>query len=122
MQIRSKQRVLPEHIDTLFNEVAKGKVKQNLKSGYQSLHKNDPYAKVCVYYLNRKDNFKVFLNSTDISPDINIAERKISPLALLPYYAKTSIIKTRLRGMNDFYDIDVKALIIGNCTKQYGDI
>lgn len=39
MQIRNKQRVLLEPIDTLFNEVAKGKVKQKLKDGSQSLNK-----------------------------------------------------------------------------------
>ena len=98
MQIRGKQRVLLEHIDTLFNEVAKGKVKQNLKGGYQSLNKNDPYAKACVYYRNRKDNFKVFLDSADVPPDTNIAEREIRPLTLL---RKNINHKHSLEGMND---------------------
>lgn len=98
MQIRGKQRVLLEHIDTLFNEVAKGKVKQNLKGGYQSLNKNDPYAKACVYYLNRKDNFKVFLDAADVPPDTNIAEREIRPLTLL---RKNINHKNSLEGMND---------------------
>lgn len=98
MQIRDRQRVLLEHIDILFNEAAKGKVKQNSKGGYQSLNKNDPYAKACVYYLNRKDNFKVFLNSTDVPPDTNIAEREIRPLTLL---RKNINHKNSLEGMND---------------------
>ena len=98
MQIRSKQRVLLEHIDTLFNEVAKGKVKQNLKGSYQSLNKNDPYAKACVYYLNRKDNFKVFLDAADVPPDTNIAEREIRPLTLL---RKNINHKNSLEGIND---------------------
>lgn len=98
MQIRSKQRVLLEHNDTLFNEAAKGKVKQNLKGGYQSLNKNSPYAKACIYYLNRKDNFKVFLDSAYVPPDTNIAERKIRPLTLL---RKNINHKNSLEVMND---------------------
>ena len=75
---------LMEHVDTIMVSLAEQLCTSNSDgTDYEAKDKNSLYAKATTYYMNRREQFRVFLSDPRVPPDNNAAERAIRPVAVL---------------------------------------
>ncbi len=76
-------RPLMDHIDTIMCELAKTLTRQTRTGKYESLDKTRQAGAAVVYYMNRRENFRVFLDDPRVPPDSNAVEQAIRPTTVL---------------------------------------
>lgn len=82
------QKRLMDYLDELMMELKEGAVEK--KGSRWVKTKEHPSAKVCVYYLNARDELRTFLMDADIPPCTNKVERAIRAVTVL---RKNSLFK-----------------------------
>ncbi len=77
------EKPLMDNIDIIMRELA-GKLTKVTKNGtYESTNQSSQAAAAVVYYMNRRESFRVFLDDPEVPPDSNAVERAIRPLTVL---------------------------------------
>ena len=77
------ERPLMDKIDTIMTELAKEHVKPGTNGKNYVTKSNLPVADAVVYYLNKKEELRAFLEDPEIPLDSNAIERKIRRLVVL---------------------------------------
>lgn len=72
-----------------------------------------PYAKPVVYYMNNKENFRVFLENAYVTPDSSAAERSLRPLCVLRTSCNFKQSPEYMQSMCDWYTLFVTARLNG---------
>lgn len=107
-KLKENQTVLMDWIDVLMKELSEGLVEKKGNKWIKT--KADPVAKLCVYYLNREEQFRVFLDNPSVPLCTNKVERSIRAVALLrknslfkhsPYYMEGMCIAYSVKATLD---------------------
>ncbi len=76
-------RPLMDHIDTIMCELAKKLTRKTGTDSYESVDKTRQAGSAVVYYMNRRKNFRVFLDDPMVPPDSNAVEQAVRPVTVL---------------------------------------
>ena len=76
-------RPLMDHIDTIMCELAKKLTRKTKAGSYKSLDRTRQAGSAVVYYMNRRKNFRVFLDDPKVPPDSNAVEQAVRPITVL---------------------------------------
>lgn len=88
---------LMNDIDDLMMELSKGRLIQNKWGcGWRAASRADRYAEPCRYYMNQRENLRVFLSDSRVPPSSDIVEGRIRPLTVL---RKNIYFMQTVRGM-----------------------
>lgn len=88
---------LMNDIDDLMMELSKGRLIQNKwGGGWRAASRADRYAEPCRYYMNQRENLRVFLSDSRVPPSSDIVEGRIRPLTVL---RKNIYFMQTVRGM-----------------------
>ena len=91
---------LMNDIDDLMRELSKGRLIQNKRGGgWRAASRVDRYAEPCRYYMNQRENLRVFLSDARVPPSSDIVEGRIRPLTVL---RKNIYFMQTMRGMKAF--------------------
>ena len=91
---------LMNDIDNLMMELSKGRLIQNKRGGgWRAASRADRYAEPCRYYMNQRENLRVFLSDSRVPPSSDIVEGRIRPLTVL---RKNIYFMQTVRGMKAF--------------------
>lgn len=82
LENQQKQRSLMDDIDTIMNQLAINRVTKK-KTLWQIQDRSDPVAAACCYYLNRRDQLRLFLTNFTVPCDSNSIENAIRPIAVI---------------------------------------
>lgn len=99
---KERERVssgLMQDIDDIMMELSRGRLIQNKRGGWKAASKVDRYAEPCRYYMNQRENLKVFLSDERVPPSSDIVEGRIRPLTVL---RKNIYFMQTVRGMKAF--------------------
>ena len=87
-------------IDNLMMELSKGRLIQNKRGGgWRVASRADRYAEPCRYYMNQRENLRVFLSDSRVPPSSDIVEGRIRPLTVL---RKNIYFMQTVQGMKAF--------------------
>ena len=76
-------RPLMDHIDTIMCGLAEKMTQQTRTGAYVSIDKTRQANAAVVYYMNRRKNFRVFLDDPAVPPDSNAVEQAVRPITVL---------------------------------------
>lgn len=76
-------RPLMDHIDTIMCGLAEKLTRKTPAGSYESLDKTRQVGSAVVYYMNRRESFRVFLDDPRVPPDSNAVEQSVRPLVVL---------------------------------------
>lgn len=81
---RVYERTLLDGIDEIMSVMVKRHMTQDPKNPERYKPKRgDPYSKLCSYWFNNHEHFRVYLNDPMIPPDSNLVEQSIRSLTVL---------------------------------------
>lgn len=78
-------RPLMDNIDEIMKRLAVDHAGQKKENGRYSKKDGGAFCESVVYYMNNRDNMRVFLDNPGISPDSNAVERGIRPIACMKH-------------------------------------
>lgn len=78
---RKISAVIMDQIDYVMQHLAEGRVEK--RGNKWQGRRGDPFAPAIVYWLNNRENFRVFLTDPHVVPDSNIVENAIRPMVVL---------------------------------------
>lgn len=90
---------LMDCIDQLMTQLAPEFAVQKGGSGTWEKKNSSPFAAPVVYYMNAREKLRTFLTHPEISPDTNLVEQSIRPIAL---YKSTAFFKRSRKGLDSF--------------------
>lgn len=90
---------LMDRIDTLMKALATGYAVRRGGDGPWEKKINSPFATPVVYYMNAREKLRAFLTCPEVSPDTNLVEQSIRPIAL---YKHSAFFKRNNNGLDCF--------------------
>lgn len=84
MAVRTYEKSLLDGIDKIMSVMLERHMQQDHKNpGHYKPKRGDPYSKLCSYWYNNHEHFRVYLKDPMIPPDSNLVEQSIRPLTVL---------------------------------------
>ena len=108
-----KEHALPlmDNIDTIMRKLAE---KYAVKKGSTWEAKlESPYSKPIVYYMNGRENFRVFLENANVTSDSSAAERSLRPICVLRNSSSFKQSQEYMESMCDWFTLFVTAKLNG---------